>query len=44
MFDKTFATLEAIYVEMSLRKVFDRVMSKTEDISTDVCLKMLVRC
>jgi hypothetical protein len=44
MFKMTFDTLEAIYEEMGMKRLFQELIADLEDVTQQVCLRLLVRC
>jgi hypothetical protein len=44
MFKKSFDTLEAIYEELGLKTLFEILVKDFDDISPQICMKLLVRC
>jgi len=44
MFKKSFDTLEAIYEELGLKKLFELLLKDLEDVTPKICMKFLVRC
>lgn len=40
----TFDTLEAIYEEMGMKRLFQELIADLEDVTQQVCLRLLVRC
>jgi hypothetical protein len=44
MFKKSFDTLESIYEEMGLKRLFELIVKDFDDITVQICMKLLVRC
>ena len=44
MFRRTFATLETLYEEMGLKYLFSAVKDELDEITPEVCMRLLVRC